>query len=148
MVANSCENDWSFFETERDFIRPEVNVLASMADWAWPKAIEDIFRPRDVTLLVAQSAGEFMDVLKMRRIHTAIVDMDGESGGLATIRIIRMSYPRVPCIALSSGVCQRVLSKALELDVFSVIDKPVDMKILREQLHRLFLRKYNSSIFE
>jgi hypothetical protein len=36
---------------------------------------------------------------------------------------------------------------ALRLDVFSVIDKPVDMFILQQQLHRLFIKKYSSSVF-
>jgi hypothetical protein len=40
-----------------------------------------------------------------------------------------------------------VLGRALQLDVFSVIDKPVDMNVLREQLNRLFIKKYNSNIF-
>ena len=41
----------------------------------------------------------------------------------------------------------RLLDEALQLDVFSVIDKPVDMDILRQQLNRLFIKKYNSDIF-
>ncbi|GAH06814.1 unnamed protein product, partial [marine sediment metagenome] len=36
----------------------------------------------------------------------------------------------------------------LRLDVFSVIGKPVDMNILLEQLNRLFVKKYNSDIFQ
>ncbi len=36
---------------------------------------------------------------------------------------------------------------ALGLDVFSVIDKPVDMGVLREQLNRLFIKKYNRDNF-
>ena len=40
-----------------------------------------------------------------------------------------------------------VLRAALGLDVFSVIDKPVNMGILREQLNRLFIKKYNRDNF-
>ena len=40
-----------------------------------------------------------------------------------------------------------MLEEALELDAFSVIDKPVDMGILKDQLNRLFVRKYSSHIF-
>jgi len=125
----------------------EVNVLASGANWAWPKALLDIFQPRDVSLLVAESAGEFVNIIERRRIHTTIVDMDSESGGLVTIKIIRMNYPLLPCILLARGAGEAVLSKALQLDVFGVIDKPVDMSILRELLNRLFIKKYDSDIF-
>ena len=126
----------------------EINVLASEANWAWPEALRSIFRPRGVNLLVAQSAGQFVNIIERRRIHTTIVDMDSEkSNGLATIKIIRMDYPLVPCILLSSAAGESLLGEALRLDVFSVIGKPVDMNILLEQLNRLFVKKYNSDIF-
>ena len=126
----------------------EVNVLASGANWAWPTALQDIFEPRSVNLLVAERSDEFVNIIERRRIHTTIVDMDSEkSSGLATIKIIRMSYPLLPCILLTSEAGEAVLSKALQLDVFGVIDKPVDMSILQELLNRLFIKKYNSDIF-
>lgn len=127
----------------------EVNVLASEANWAWPEAIRDIFRPRGINLLMAESAGEFVNVIEQKRIHTTIVDMDSEkSNALATIKIIRMDYPLLPCILLTSAAGKAVLDEALRLDVFGVIDKPVDMSILRELLNRLFVKKYNSNIFK
>jgi DNA-binding NtrC family response regulator len=126
----------------------EVNVLASEADWAWPKALNDIFKPRGVNLLVAHCADEFINIIEHKRIHTTIVDMDAErSTGLATIKIIRLDYPLMPCILLTSFAGESLLGEALRLDVFSVIDKPVDMNILQQQLHRLFIKKYNSDIF-
>lgn len=126
----------------------EYNVLASGADWAWPVALRELFKPRDINLLVAQKADDFVDVIRQRRVHTAIVDMGSESLALTTVKIIRMDYPFVPCILLSGDAGQDVLSKALKLDVFSVIEKPVDMEVLRKQLNRLFVKRYNSNIFQ
>ena len=126
----------------------EVNVLASGANWAWPEVQRNLFQPRGVNLLVAENPSEFVSIIEQRRIHTTIVDMDSEkSNGLATIKIIRIDYPLLPCILLASAAGESMLSKALRLDVFSVIEKPVDMNILREQLNRLFIKKYNSDIF-
>ncbi|MCK4887163.1 MAG: response regulator [Planctomycetes bacterium] len=126
----------------------EVNVLASMAGWAWPSALQDIFKPRGVNLMVARDSAEFVDVIEQRRIHTAIVDMDTEkSNGLATIKLIRLDYPRLPCIMLKDKSDDNVLTRALELDVFGVVNKPVDMNILQFLLNRLFQKKYNSDIF-
>lgn len=127
----------------------EINVLASQADWAWPMALRDIFQPRGVNLLVAQGTNDFVQIIQQKRIHTTIVDMDSEkSSGMATVRIIRMEYPMLPCIMLASCICESILNKALQLDVFSVIDKPVDLNVLREQLNRLFIKKYNCDIFK
>ncbi len=127
----------------------EINVLASQADWAWPMALRDIFQPRGVNLLVAHGTNDFVQIIQQKRIHTTIVDMDSEkSSGMATVRIIRMEYPMLPCIMLASCTCESILNKALQLDVFSVIDKPVDLNVLREQLNRLFIKKYNCDIFK
>lgn len=126
----------------------EFNVVASDANWAWPDAVRNIFQPRGVNMLVADNANDFVNIIKRKRIHTAIVDMDSQrANGFATIKIIRMNYPIMPCILLSEAGGESLLERALELDVFSVIDKPVNMDILQNQLDRLFLKKYNSAIF-
>jgi DNA-binding NtrC family response regulator len=126
----------------------EINVLASEANWAWPEAQRNLFGPRGVNLLVAENTDEFVSIIEQRRIHTTIVDLDsGKSNGLTTVKIIRIDYPLLPCILLTGSAGESMLSKALRLDVFSVIEKPVDMNILREQLNRLFVKKYNSDIF-
>lgn len=126
----------------------EVNVLASGANWAWPEVQRNLFRPRGVNLLVAENTDEFVNIIGQRRIHTTIVDLDSEkSNGLTTVKILRIDYPLLPCILLTGSAGESMLSKALRLGVFSVIEKPVDMNILREQLNRLFVKKYNSNIF-
>ena len=126
----------------------DVKVLANKATWAWPQAQRDIFQPRGVNLLVADSADEFVNIIEQKRIHITIVDMDSEkSNGLATIKILRTDFPRLPCIMLKSTASRSLLDEALRLDVFSVIDKPVDMSLLKQQLYRLFIKKYNSDIF-
>jgi len=127
----------------------EVNVLASEANWAWPEALRNIFQPRGINLLFARNISEFLNIIQQKRIHTTIFDIDSEkSNTIAMIKIIRMSYPLLPCILLTDDASQTILDKALQLDVFSVIDKPVDMNILREQLDRLFTKKYHSDIFK
>lgn len=126
----------------------QINVLASAADWAWDSAKRNVFAPCGVNLLVADSADEFVSIIERKHIHTAIVDMDAEkNNGLATIKLIRIDYPLLPCILLKRSDADDLLDKALQLDVFSVIDKPVDMSVLREQLDRLFMKKYGSGVF-
>lgn len=126
----------------------DVNVLASAADWAWPDAVRNIFKPRGVNLLMAESTDEFVNVIATMRIHTAIVDADSErANGLATVKIIRMDYPLVPCIVLTRKVDKEMLGKVLQLEAFGVVGKPVNMDILRQLLNRLFLKRYNSDLF-
>ncbi len=126
----------------------EINVLVGQADWAWSEAARSIFAPRGINSMVAADAFDALDNLDRGNIHTAIVDMDSERiSGLGIIKVIRSHYPLLPCILVSSSSEQKVLSRALQLDVFSVIVKPVDMSILQDQLNRLFIKKYNSMVF-
>ena len=126
----------------------EINILASGDSWAWPEALRCIFQPRGINLLVAESTNDFVNIVERRRIHTTIVDTDPErSNALATVKIIRMRHPLLPFILLSSARDESILSQALKLDVFSVIDKPVKMSVLQGQLNRLFKKRYNSDIF-
>ncbi len=125
-----------------------VKVLINSSGWAWPDAARQIFKNRPVELLVVRRANEALNVLQHRRIHTAILDMDCEIvNGLAVIKMIRSGFPLLPCILLADSAEEKLLSTALELDVFSVINKPVDIELLQNQLHRLFVKKYNSNLF-
>lgn len=148
MVAMRSESGEFGGGADEGLLRPEVNVLASEAEWAWPNALRDIFEPRGVNLLMASRADEFVSIIEQKRIHATIIDVDSaRSNALAMIKIIRMDYPRLPCILLSGGAGESLLGEALRLDVFSVIDKPVDMNLLRELFDRLFIKRYNSHIF-
>ena len=125
----------------------EINVLASQSDWAWPVALRQLFQPRGINLLVTSDTNELVNILANRRIHTAIIDGDTAGVALAMVRLIRMEYPLVPCILLSRSTQIELLDKALELDVYSVLDKPVNLEIMKQLLNKLFIRKYNSNIF-
>ena len=122
--------------------------LVGQSDWAWPVAVRNIFEPRGINSMVVRDAAGALDVLERRRVQAAIVDMDFERmSGLSVIKIIRGYYPALPCILVSETSQRRLLTRALELNVFSVIAKPVDMTILQEQLNKLFLKRYSSNIF-
>src|SRR4030042_1834298 len=104
----------------------QINVLINDADWAWPTAVGQIFRNRNVELLMVKQADEALNVLQQRRIHTAIIDMNSKIlNGLGMIRAIRSGFPLLPCILVADNVEKKLLSDALELEVFSVISKPV-----------------------
>jgi DNA-binding NtrC family response regulator len=125
----------------------EVNVLASQSNWAWPKAAQDIFQPAGVNFIMASRVDEFVNVLRHKHVHATIIDADADLGRLSIIRIIRIDHPRLPCLLLTSDVRQDLLDRALQLEVFSVIAKPVDLGLLRRQLDRLFVKAYDSSLF-
>ena len=126
----------------------EINVLISEANWAWPVAVRNIFAPRGVNMLLVKRPEDLLEIVHCHRIHTAIFDLDCENlSGLGAVRIVRAHNPLMPCILLADRFEWKILNKALELEVFSVISKPVDLDVLLLQLDRLFVRHYKSKLF-
>jgi DNA-binding NtrC family response regulator len=126
----------------------EIKVLVGSSEWSWRAVISSLLAPRGIDALVARGAQEAMDIIESNRLHVAIVDVDWQTGeGLSIVRVIRGYEPLLPCIMVSEGCERSALSRALELDVFSVLSKPVDMCILRQQMNRLFVKRYNSNVF-
>ena len=70
-----------------------------------------------------------------------------KSGGFGLVKVIRRYHPTVPCIMFSRSCRRQELALALELNVFSVIAKPVDIAIVQDELNRLFKKIYNSVVF-
>lgn len=126
----------------------QYNVLLAQMDWEFSQAIGALLMPRGIQSLVARDALDTLDILSQRPVHTAIMDLDGsQSSGLGLVRMIRNDYPNVPCIGLCGRAERRLMESALELEIVTMIVKPIDLSILLEQLNRLFVRRYSSRIF-
>lgn len=125
-----------------------ITVLIGNADWAWPEAVEKIFRPHGINALVANSSNEMVSVIDKNKIHLAIVDESFDDlSGMHTMKIIRKHDRLLPCIMLATQIDRSFLTEALNLDVFSVVAKPVDMGVLSGQLNRLFWKYYDLRLF-
>ncbi len=126
----------------------QVNILIGNADWPWPEAVEKIFRPRSINALVANSSSEMVRIIIKNQIHLAILDESFDDlSGMHTMKIIRKHDKLLPCIMLASHIDRTFLTEALNLDVFSVVAKPVDMTILTGQLKRLFTKFYSINFY-
>ncbi len=67
-----------------------VNVLIGNADWPWPQAVAEIFRPRGINALVANSPDEMVHIIDNSRIHLAILDENfGKLTGLQAMKMIQ-----------------------------------------------------------
>ena len=105
-----------------------VNVLLNNANWAWPQAVEEIFQPRGVNALLADTACDVVRLVDQNKIHLAILDISrDEHSGMQTLRMIRKHDLLMPCILLAHQFDRRLLAEALLLHAFSVMGKPVDL---------------------
>ena len=133
----------------KSLAQPErANVLISDAHWAWPQAVAEIFQPRGINPLVTNSAREMVHIISHNKIHLAIVDMAlHDLSGTQALKLIRQHDKLVPCILIAQQVDDHLLAQALALDAFCVLAKPVDLRLLGEQIHRLFSKYYASDLF-
>ena len=124
--------------------QPEnINVLISNADWAWPQAVAEIFQPRRVNALVANSVNDMVRLITYNKMHLASLDSHlDDLSGMQALKIIRQHDQLLPCILLAVQPSRRLLAEALALNAFSVLAKPVDLSLLAEQIDRLFLKYY------
>ncbi len=125
-----------------------VNILMSNSAWAWPQAVQQIFQPRGVNTLLAESTDDIVRIIDNSKVHLAIIDqsIDNESG-LKALEIIRKKDRLLPCVLLAGEVNNKLLATALSLHVCSVLAKPVDIIQLAEQMDRIFRKYYSSSVF-
>ncbi len=125
--------------------QPEnINVLIGNADWAWPQAVAQIFQPRRINALVADSLSDMVRLVAYNKMHLAILDSRPDDvSGMQALKIIRQHDQLLPCILLAVQPSQRLLADALALKAFSVLAKPVDLTLLAEQIDRLFLKYYD-----
>ncbi|MBI9017047.1 MAG: response regulator [Phycisphaerae bacterium] len=121
-----------------------VNVLIGDPNWAWPQAVTQIFKPRGINAMVAETPNDMVRIIDNSKIHLAIL---GENNGIQTLKMIRQHDKLLPCMVLADQINHQLLSEALNLNVFSVLTKPVDMAQLINQLNRLFIKYYASNVF-
>jgi DNA-binding NtrC family response regulator len=125
--------------------QPEnINVLIGNTDWAWPQAVAQIFQPRRINALVADSVSDMVRLVTYNKMHLAILDSRPDDlSGMQALKIIRQLDQLLPCILLAARPSRQLLAQALALNAFSVLDKPVDLTLLAEQVDRLFLKYYD-----
>ncbi len=125
-----------------------VNVLLNTANWAWPQAVSQIFQPRGINALVAESSGDMVNLVDKNKIHLAILDTSlDDLSGLRTLELIRNHDNLLPCLLLANTIDKRLLAGALKLKVFSVLTKPVNLGQLANQINRIFQKYYSSNLF-
>ena len=133
------------------FSQPDsVNVMLDNANWAWPQAVAQIFQPRGINALVADSTADMIQLITHNKIHLAILDQTSigdNTSGMHTLKIIRNHDRLLPCILLAHKIDKHLLSQALALQAFSVVEKPVNLSRLAEQINRLFLKYYAFDMF-
>lgn len=129
-------------------------------DEHWTRQVPALLRPLGVDARIAATGPEALDILKAGQVHAAVIDLntpaphaagnDPGAGGLWLMQVIHRLPAKPPVVVVNSRSysqrqVQRLLSQALDLGAFSVINWPVQLDTLLGTFQRLLERAYDNN---
>jgi len=150
-----------------------LNVLLTDADEPWSQQLPRLLEPQGVRAIRVESVRQAIDVIDHEPIHMAVVDLAlpvdqpesppayrpsrgsldadrASDGALKLVQVIRRLDPTPPTVIIRGRLFQpriddRILREALTLNVFSVLDEPVQMEQVLRVLQRVMQRYYGDA---
>lgn len=131
--------------TQADTVsRDGFAILITDDDAGSREALRDAIEPEGFRTHLAASGEEAYDIVSSKRIDLALLDMHMPSmTGLEALQLMRQINDRLPAILVTAGQTPRLLRQAFAADVFTVIPKPVQRKVLLHTVIRALDKFYN-----
>ena len=100
-------------------------LLIADDDEGFREVLRSIFAPW-FSLFEAASGEEAFEIVECEHVDIILLDMNmHQMTGLDTIRIVKRIDSRLPCILCTSDASDELREQAREVDVWSVLAKPV-----------------------
>lgn len=104
-----------------------------------------VLEPEGYRLHLAASGEEALDLLEEIAAHLLLCDMNmGRLTGLETVRLAQQRHERLPCILVTAHNDVGLLRKALDVRVYSVLNKPVSKAELLYATSRALAKSHGS----
>jgi CheY-like chemotaxis protein len=119
------------------------SVLVADDDRATRELLADIVAGQGFRTVLAGDGEEAVDLVRKVPVHLALLDlhMPGLTG-LETLQLVRQFNAVLPCILVTAETDTRVLRLAFQLQVFSVLPKPVNKNMVVYTVVRALGRVY------
>ncbi|MBI1338031.1 MAG: hypothetical protein GC164_13875 [Phycisphaera sp.] len=155
--------------------RPRLNVLLTedrpREQWHWSRQLVELLKPMGVAGYVVHTGREALDLAEKLELHAAVIDLGtpldpvhtppGQSrlmnrtttqptGELWLLELLRRLPAKPPVVVIQSrsftqAQVDRVLSEALRLGAFSVLNKPIALEQILSVFQRLLDRRYRGT---
>jgi DNA-binding response OmpR family regulator len=104
----------------------QPSLLITDDDGAFRETLRSVFAPRGFNTLTACDGAEALEIVRQQAVHVLLTDLHmPRLNGLQMIREIRQRRLILPCILLSAGLDDGLLTEVRELQPFQVLRKPV-----------------------
>lgn len=118
-------------------------VLLADEQEDWHRTVRELLEPQGVETVSARTGRQALDLIQRSRIHVAVLDQQmPQLGGLQVVKLMRQLENAPPAILLTAQFNAHLMHEALNMQVFSVLTKPVDLNLLLDTLARVLKRHY------
>lgn len=119
------------------------SLLITDKDEGCRRSIRETFEPEGYNTYQASCGREAIRIAREVLLHALIMDVYlPDISGLETFRFIKKETKLVlPCILLSERTSKELMLSALSAEAYTVISKPINLKILHFAMERI-IRKY------
>jgi CheY-like chemotaxis protein len=120
-------------------------VLVADDQPACREDVRSILQPLGLEVEEAGSGEEALDLLQVKPVHLLVCDMHmPRLTGLETVKLARRMMASLPCILMSGQVDPPLIRQALEVQVYSVLGKPISRHELVYTLNRALAKAYGT----
>ena len=121
----------------------QFQVLVADDQPACRDDVRSILQPLGLEVEEAGSGEEALDLLQVKPVHLLVCDMHmPRLSGLETVKLARRMNAALPCILMSGQVDPPLIRQALEVQVYSVLGKPISRHELVYTLNRALAKVY------
>ncbi|MFO0815664.1 MAG: response regulator [Gemmatales bacterium] len=121
----------------------EYSILIADDDPGCREALMEMIAPVGYRAYVAEDGEKALEVLEQQPVHLFLCDMYMRSmNGLETVHMARRIVSELPCILVTASNDEQLMRKALEVKVYSIVNKPVNRHELLFTLQRALRRAY------
>ncbi len=96
--------------------------------------------------MVAYRGWDVIEILERRPVDVLVLDIQmPDLGGISLVRILKEMELAPPCVFTSYSFSKELLIEAMIADVYSVLEKPIDLRLLRAVVEDVLRKSYPSS---
>ena len=129
--------NWYYNQTDK----PMKLVVTGEAE-SWLPALSQIVGSQWLLTRKVETDVELLEAISSGDIDAAVLDdqSDSELDLLMPLRMIRRVAPNIPVVIVTQNQDRRYLETALQLAVFSVVNKPLEFEDLLRQIYNIMMR--------
>lgn len=123
------------------------SILIADDDRSNREALAEVLENQGFRTLLAEDGDRAVELVRVDLVHLVLFDMNmPRLSGLEAFTLIRQTLDRVlPAVLMTADASNDLIRRAFQAQVFSVIPKPVNTRVVLSTLARALTKAYGTS---